>query len=313
MRREKELPQGALPGESMNVFVAIQELDLSPGDGQAIDPILLDYEIAIDAALARRRETMDKYQEVLKDAMISKDTDSGLNALRKIGATRTEVCILHMDVIEELISALPEDASISFRKSILAAGFPSVFEPTKVDTLLTAIRKLTDLTPEQVGQIDMIEARYREDLVVANDRLIEAFMVHGAEIPILEAKRAIARRNKEPVQVQKTPDEINALQTTKDEMVEKYWQQLREVLSDQQLAIIPRTMNDRRKNRESRAPSGAPSGSRGSGSKVKPGDTRGPTILTPSSIKGGDNPEEKPGRALPAGGSGLPQNRNPSF
>ena len=106
MRREKELPQGDLPGESMNIFVAIQELNLAPADEQAVDPILLEYEIAIDQALARRRETMDKYQEVLKDAMISKDTDSGLNALRKIGATRSEVCLLHMQAIDH--GVMPE-------------------------------------------------------------------------------------------------------------------------------------------------------------------------------------------------------------
>ena len=44
----------------------------------------------------------------------------------------------------------------------------------------------------------------------------------AVELPILEAKRAIARRNKEPVRVQKLPEEIVSLQTTKDEMIEEF-------------------------------------------------------------------------------------------
>ena len=307
MRREKELPQGDLPGESMNIFVAIQELNLAPADEQAVDPILLEYEIAIDQALARRRETMDKYQEVLKDAMISKDTDSGLNALRKIGATRSEVCLLHMQAIEELISVLPEESSISFRRSILANGFPTVFEETRVDRLLASVRKLKDLTPDQSDQIDAIEARYQIDLATANTLLVDGYRVHGAEIPIMEAKRAIARRNKETVRVQKLPDAIISLQTEKDQMVEDYRQQILAVLNKEQAAVVPMSMNSVRQNRAT--PS---SRSNVGGKRNKPGQRNGPTIDLPPSGKGGEDRPQKPARELPAGGNTLPQSQNPT-
>ena len=309
MRREKELPQGNLPGESMNIFVAIQELDLTPADEQAIDPILLEYEIAIDQALARRRETMDKYQEVLKDAMISKDTDSGLNALRKIGVMRSEVCAHHMQVIDELISVLPEESSISFRRSVLASGFPTVFEETRVDRLLVSVRKLKDLTPDQADQIDAIEARYEIDLTTANVLLIDAYKAYGAEIPILEAKRAIARRNKETVRVQKLPDAIIALQDEKNQMVEDYRQQILGVLNKEQAAVVPMSMNNVRQNQNRATPS---SRSNIGGKRSKPGQPSGPTIDLPPSGKGGVERQQKPARELPVGGNTLPQSQNPS-
>ena len=306
MRREKELPQGTLPGESMNIFVAIQELDLSPSEKQSIEPTLLEYELAVDAALARRRETMDKYQDVLKDAMISKDTDSGLNALRKIGETRSAVCNLHMKAVEDLLTALPEESAASFRQAVLANGFPTIYEETRVDRLLVAVRKLKDLTPDQSDQIDAIELRYQDDLAIANSLLLEAYRVYGGEIPILEAKRAIARRNKEPIRVQKLPDEIISLQTTKNEMVEDYRRQILAVLNEAQAAVVPRSMSKRIPTQRGNA-SGA-AGSNNQRHPRKPGQ-RGPTILTPASGKGqGDDKPQKPARELPAGG-GLPTNR----
>ena len=308
MRREKELPQGNLPGESMNIFVAIQELSLSPSDQQSIEPTLLEYELAIDAALARRRETMDKYQDVLKDAMISKDTDSGLNALRKIGETRSEVCNLHMQAIEDLLPALPEDSAITFRQAVLANGFPTIYQETRVDRLLVAVRKLKDLTADQSDQIDAIELRYRDDLAIANSLLLEAYRVYGAEIPILEAKRAIARRNKEPVRVQKLPEEIISLQTTKDEMIEDYRRQINAVLNEEQAAIVPRSMGKRIPTQRGDATGGAAGNN--NRHPRKPGQ-KGPTILSPASGKdrGGDKPQ-KPAREIPAGG--LPPANRPS-
>jgi hypothetical protein len=311
MRREKELPQGDLPGESMNIFVALQEIDLTPADEQAIDPILLEYEIAIDRALARRRETMDKYQEVLKDAMISKDTDSGLNALRKIGETRSEVCALHMQAIDELISALPEESSIAFRRSVLTNGFPTVFEQTRVDRLLLSVRKLKDLTPDQADQIDAIEDRYEIDLMTANTLLIDAYKVYGAEIPILEAKRAIARRNKEPVRVQKLPDALIALQTEKDQMVEDYRQQILAVLNKEQAAVVPMSMSNIRQNQNQNRTTPSSRSNIG-GKRAKPGQQNGPKINLPPSGKGGEDQPQKPARGLPVGGNTLPQSQNPT-
>ena len=177
----------------MNIFVAINELDLDPDDRQEVEPILLKYEIEVDSALVRRREALDKYQDVLKDAMISKDTDTGLDALRKICDKRAEICRLHMGTINDLDATLPEDAAGQFRISILRSGFPTIYAETRVDKLLKAVRAMDDLTDDQVEQLDAIESAYEASLQSANEMLLETYLIHGKEMPIIEVKRAIRR------------------------------------------------------------------------------------------------------------------------
>ncbi len=245
MRREKELPLGSIPGESMNIFVAINELDLDPDDRQEVEPILLKYEIEVDSALVRRREALDKYQDVLKDAMISKDTDTGLDALRKICDKRAEICRLHMGTINDLDAALPEDAAGQFRITILRSGFPTIYAETRVDKLLRAVRAMDDLTDDQVEQLDAIESAYEASLQSANEMLLETYLIHGKEMPVIEAKRAIRRRNREPINMEKLPEAIIGLQQAKDEMLADYRRQILAILSQGQQNTLPPSVSNR--------------------------------------------------------------------
>ena len=245
MRREKELPLGSIPGESMNVFVAINELDLDPNDRQEVEPILLKYEIEVDSALVRRREALDKYQDVLKDAMISKDTDTGLDALRKICDKRGEICRLHIGTINDLNATLPEEAAGQFRASILRNGFPMIYSETRVDKLISAVRAMDDLTDDQIGQLDALESAYDASLLSANEMLLETYLIHGKELPIIEAKRAIRRRNREPINMEKLPGEIIGLQQAKDEMLADYRRRILAILSQGQQNALPPSVGNR--------------------------------------------------------------------
>lgn len=277
MRREKELPQGEIPGESMNVFATLHGMELPPDMIQTIDPILLRYEVDLDKALDNRRAQMDQYQPILQDAMVSKDYDAGLRGLRNIVDARKRVCDTHFIVIEELHRSLPQELGDQFRDIILLKGFAEIYKPNSVDRLLEAVRLLPDLSPEQDSALNIIEAEYRVSIAQSNEQLLAANRAFGSEIPILEAKKAIARRNQETVERGSgVPEQIAKLKNERQKMLDDYRQRIIDLLLPAQSAKIPATAKfDRRgdKLRErlsggSLSPNGTRNGGSGSGNTV---------------------------------------------
>ena len=69
---------------------------------------------------------------------------------------------------------------------------------------------MDDLTDDQVEQLDAIESAYEASLQSANEMLLETYLIHGKEMPIIEAKRAIRRRNREPINMESSPRRSSA-------------------------------------------------------------------------------------------------------
>lgn len=240
MRREKELPRGELPGESMNIFATLYRMELSTEAINGIDPILATYEVVLDNALAARRKAMEKHQPKLQDAMVSRDYEAGLSGLRSIMTARATVCDSHFNAIEEIRTALPGETGDEFAQLILSAGFPDIFKRTSVDRLIDSVRVLDSLTDDQIAELDIIEAEYNIAIDESNSQLLQAHQIYGREIPILQAKRSIARRNNQtPERGSDVPEEISQLKTERDKMLEHFRNRLLDLLSPEQANQIP--------------------------------------------------------------------------
>jgi hypothetical protein len=301
MRREKDLPKGQIPGESMNIFVVLHGMELSPANIQAIDPALLQYEVNLDRALEDRGKTLKKHQKRIQDAMIEKNTEVGLSALRKISESRAMVCAIHFEALEEISRNLPADRAVEFKETVLANGFPELFEDTMVDKVLRTIRLNKTLEPEQITLVDAIESRYLVSLEESNMRMIEGYRIDGKQIPIIEAQRAIARRDKKNTRMARLPDSILQLSRDREEMLERYRQELLNVLStNQQNSVRTQT----RGGRPNASVKGMKSPKGATGKKPKNGNgtdqERGfrPSIPEEKQVPA---PPRKDERALPAG------------
>lgn len=257
MRREKELPLGELPGERMNVFAVLHGMELKPADIQSIDPALLEYEVRLDEALNNRRSQMDRYQPKLQEAMVSKDYEAGLSGLRLIAEARSGVTDAHLDVIDTISRSLPQQLGMEFRAKILKRGYPDVFKPNSVDRLLEAVRAREDLTEEQNQGLDQIEAEYMVSLNESNDRLLALYRVYAKDIPVLQARQSIARRNKENVERgSTTPSQIADEQKTRTSMLEEYRMRILDLLTPEQTATIPANARFDRRGRNAEAGEG---------------------------------------------------------
>ena len=251
MRREKELPMGELPGERMNIFAVLHGMELKPENIQSIDPILLDYEVKLDEALTNRRNQMDRYQPKLQDAMVSKDYNAGISGLKAISVSRAGVIETHLIAIDSISRNLPSILGDEFRLKILTRGYPDIYKTNSVDRLLDSSRNLTDLTPEQSIGLDQIEGEYLVSLAESNERLLQLYRSYASDIPILEAKQSIARRNKENVERgSNVPPQISEEKKSRSNMLEGYRLRIIDLLNPEQLALIPASAKFDRRGRE---------------------------------------------------------------
>ena len=298
MRREKDLPKGQIPGESMNLFVVLHGMELTQADVQAIDPTLLEYEVRLDQALEERNETLKKHQKVIQDAMVQKNIEVGMSALKKISESRASVCVIHFAALDDISANLAPDKAEEFRKTVLERSFPEIYEETIVDRVLKTIRIDRSLEPVQITLIDEIESRYLVSLEQSNIALLEAYKADGKQIPIIEAERAIARRNKESTRMAKLPESILALTREREEMLERYRQELLDVLSsNQRKSVRTRSLTDR--------PGAERAGNAGNQkmkgkSRTGGAEERGLQTNTPEN-KSRPAPPQKDSKALPAG------------
>lgn len=251
MRREKELPLGELPGERMNVFAVLHGMELKPSNIQAIDPLLLDYEVKLDDALTNRRNQMNRYQPKLQEAMVSKDYNAGLNGLKAISDSRSGVIETHLLAIDSIARNLPSSLGDEFRLRILSRGYPDIYKTNSVDRLLEAARNSPEMTPEQSSGLDQIEIEYLVDLDGSNQRLLQLYRTYAKEIPVLEAKQSIARRNKENVERgSNVPTQITEEQKARSNMLEGYRLRILDLLTPEQVALIPASAKFDRRGRD---------------------------------------------------------------
>ena len=315
MRREKELPLGELPGEKMNLFAILHGMELKPDVIREIDPALLAYETRLDEALDQRRRQMERYQPELQEAMVSRNYEEGLSGLRKIASARASVVDVHFMAIEEITRLLPAELAGEFRVATLTRGYPDIFKANTVDRLIKHVRGRPDLTQEQSDALDIIESEYLTDLAASNDRLLEAYRIHGKEIPILEARQSIARRNKQEVQRgDNLPSAVTDEKTARSEMFDAYRRRIMLLLTDEQNLSTPASIKfDRDADRANGGAGGSggsapPSGNRGTRDRFKgahpdkipkkPGKVNGGLSHSPPPSKLGDNPPKSNGNGF---------------
>ena len=309
MRREKELPLGELPGEKMNIFAVLHGMELRPGDIQTIDPALMTYEIELDAALDQRRQQMNSHQPSLQDAMVSKDYEQGIVGLSQIAKARNNVIETHLRAIEQIHQQLDQPLADEFRLKILRRGYPEIFKKTIVDTLIENLREGNELTSVQSSRLDDIEAEYRVSIVESNENLLNAYRAYGDQIPVVQARQSIARRNKEPVnRSENMPQQILDATKSRSDMIQEYRNRILELLTPEQISRLPASAKFDRRGRDGGA-DGARNEERTPRRQNFQGNNRQPFHPDKNPLKEKNNITGGVGNSNGKPGSGKPQSR----
>ena len=264
LRREKELPKGEISGESIDLYLMARTLRMPYEIEETIDPLLVQYEMELDAVLEARRRRIDSLQDSIKDAMTAMNFDQGLEATDKIMETRIAIRRVQDGWIEQISEKLPEEYSVKFRRNALERGYPKAFRPTAIPRLLESIRTLTDLSVDQIATLDQIDGEFAAQLTALQQRIIMAIREFEPTEPRLRVERLIERRNGNAQR--REPSPVDTLVAEKNDLVDETRRRILAVLTPEQTGEIPGGSSARPNNSGSRGP-----GSRPENGGVRPG------------------------------------------
>ena len=159
-RRETTLKSGGLSGETVDLLSVTDSIV----DDEAMDPdvreALDQYELELDRVLINKARTLAKIEDDHSGTTMTFDIES----MKEVGAKTREAGIRVRDVNRRyarvIESLLPEDLAAAFRDETRRRTFPQVFRESRVERLLAAAKKLSDLEPDQQASIDELGISY---------------------------------------------------------------------------------------------------------------------------------------------------------
>jgi len=239
LRREKTLSLGQFSGESLDLVLLVEELQLNDQAAAAIAPVLDEYETSLDAALRTRNDQLARSQVELYEAIQKMDTKAGLNAVERQTRQHVAVRDVNLRYAEALAGTLPAEQAAALRKAVSERAFDRVYRPTQTQRLLTSARAVEGLDPAQVAAIDAIERSYVAELSMANARLEQIIRSSEAEVAIERAAQVAARFSGEDRE--EAADPIDEAFEKRGEIGQRYQDQLRSLLPQEQFEALARS------------------------------------------------------------------------
>lgn len=163
VRRTQGLRQGTLSGERVDIVRVVDDLELDAAGINRIDSILIEYEMAIDSAIARR----DKEREGLRDR--ARDSGDPQAAFEQMRTASERVRDVNRRYARQIESSLEGDSGARFAQSFRRASYPQVYRPGRGQRAIEATLGFEDLTLEQRSAIESIQADHTRDASALNE------------------------------------------------------------------------------------------------------------------------------------------------
>lgn len=191
--REKSLPRARLSGEDLNLFVAVDEAELSDESLAKLEPILDEYELNLDDALRRRDQAVVQGSAAMYQAIQRGDITGAVRAMERQVQMRANLRDLHDRYRAQLVAALGEtDESRGLDRRILEMGFERIFRPTPTDRLFETVLELPDLSPEQIEAVLELQNAFLLEMSNTNQQLLAVTRRHEPQQQVEEAERFVS-------------------------------------------------------------------------------------------------------------------------
>ncbi|MFM1822335.1 MAG: hypothetical protein RI967_601 [Planctomycetota bacterium] len=238
LRREKSLPNGELSGESINLLLVCREADVSPVEMDAIRPILDEYEVKLDEALAARDGELESAIQPLFAAMSSGDSNAGLALQDRIMTKRIAIRSVQEAAIGAIREALGGEAGERFEKRALQRAYPSVYRADPLAPMIEAALALPDLNDTQRAQIETLATEWSRDFAAAQAKHADALRLTEPKEPRRRMELAAQKAAGGTIKWTDAP-ELEQAKSERQELVTRYQARLAEILSDDQKEAVP--------------------------------------------------------------------------
>jgi hypothetical protein len=235
--REKEMSKGRLSGESTDLINIVRDLHLDEITLHAVQPVLDEYELALDQVLRKRREHTDQSRPEKLQAMATQDSQKGLRAYQEDIVLQIAVRSVNDQYLQSIAKALPEPVSTRFRKIALERSYPRVYRETPVERLFTAALELEGLTSDLKRAITELQTNYLAELSAMNDKLIVGVRAWEPLEAKQRAEAFAARAEGGAPARQEDPTHDDFLK--RDELGNRYAKSLQAVLTTEQFNLLP--------------------------------------------------------------------------
>lgn len=308
LRRERDLPDGDISGESVNLWSVLAQMQLGAAETENVRPALQAYELALDAALVTRSRKMAELENELRDAMLTMDYERGAAVQDRIMALRVQVRAANDAGIDAIAAALGPRGE-EFRRQALEAGYPDAYRKHPLFQLMDTVMKLDSLTPEQAQQVEALRAEFEVACRDMSGRFYEMLRAEEPKEPRRKVQAMLDRRAGEARSAPSTPqganqaDPIVKLRVERDRMGEPFRERLMAILTPEQQAELPGMAKYEDSKRQPKDPN-----AKAADSGVAEGKPEDPADAKRREEKRAASGGKRDGRALSGGGKG---NREP--
>ncbi|MCP3905951.1 MAG: hypothetical protein GY715_20185 [Planctomycetes bacterium] len=250
LRREKELPKGRLSGESINLFHVLHALDLDRTIIQVVQPVLDDYDLALDDAIHRRERLMHESRLAMMHSIRDDQPDAAVSIYLKQIRARIGLRNTNDEYREILVAQLPYEVGPEFEREVLQRAYPRVYRPTAAQRLFAEARKLEGLSPEMLQAIVDLETAYTAELGTVNARLLNLVRDFEPEEAQYRANSFAARSG--DARPPRPQDPSRAEFKNRDELGRRYADQLRNLLTPDEFAKLNGSRRFLRRMRQER-------------------------------------------------------------
>lgn len=190
--REKSLPRARLSGEDLNLFVVVDEAELSDESLDRLEPILDEYELNLDDVLRRRDQAVVQGSAAMYQAIQRGDVAGAVRAMERQVQMRANVRDLNDRYRSQLVAALGDtEEARALDRRILEAGFDRIFRPTPTDRLFATVLEMPGLSPEQIEALLELQNAFLIEMAGMNQQLLALTRRYEPQQQVEEAERFV--------------------------------------------------------------------------------------------------------------------------
>jgi hypothetical protein len=174
LAREKTLARGTISGESVNLFVVLDEAGLSKETFAKLQSIMDEYELQLDNALKARNDFLAANQPKYLESIQSGDVDAAKRFADRSFDLRSKVRDVNDRYREAICAELSADDAARVRAAALASAYERVYGGNRVQRAFEAALKLEGLEASVTEAINALSAQYASEVGPMNDRIVQA-------------------------------------------------------------------------------------------------------------------------------------------
>jgi hypothetical protein len=244
--REKTLPRGTLSGESVNLFLVLDEAGLSKESIAALQTSMDDYELQLDSALRARNDFLAQNEVKLLEFVQAGDADGARKLSERILGLRERVREVNDRFRDTICSQLGEADAGRVRQAALAASYERVYGQDRVGKAFEAALAIEGLDPSVKESIAGLLTQYGLEAAPLNDRIANAIRKEEPARQTEDMVRVVGFMSGDvPLSQMFRPrgneqDESAGLFEKRADMNDRYLERLQALLSAEQWESIPK-------------------------------------------------------------------------